>query len=284
MPTALASRVADHVTTLSQVLHFATTSRHPRRLEIAWVYLLTRLRLGISKKVGRPTSHFSLLGNQVQFDDTGTLEYVFREVFIEECYAGCPITPSTILDCGSNIGMSILYFKSCWPDAKITGIEASPGTFALLKENVGGLHEVTLVNKAVSDRDGTISFYTVPGLGVSSTNPMRGWKASDETLVEAAPLSHFIQGPLDLLKIDIEGSEIAAFEELEASGKMPLIRFMFIEYHHHLPGEDHSLSSFLNRLERCGFDYETAAFMPRQTGGFQDIVIRARQRNNGAPS
>jgi len=121
----------------------------------------------------------------------------------------------------------------------------------------------------------------VPGLGVSSMNPMRG--VGKETAVEAAPLSDFIDGPLDLLKIDIEGSETAAFEELEASGKMPLIGFMFIEYHHHLPGEDHGLFSFLSRLERCGFDYETASFMPKAAGGFQDIVIRAWRRNNSVP-
>ncbi len=281
MPSKLSSRVADHAITLAQVLRFASTSKHPQRRKIALAYLLVRLRLGISKKMGRPTSSFSLLGTRVLFSDPGTLEYVFREVFIEECYAGCPIAPSTILDCGSNIGMSILYFKSCWPDAKILGVEASPGTFALLKENARGLKDVMLVNKAVADRSGMIPFYTVPGLGVSSTNPMRG--SGKETIVEAAPLSYFIDGPLDLLKIDIEGSETAAFEELEASGKMPLISFMFIEYHHHLPGEDHGLSSFLSRLERCGFDYETASFMPKAAGGFQDIVIRAWRRNNSIP-
>lgn len=284
MLDSLVSRVADHGITLFQVMRFAATSRHPRRREIAFAYLLIRLRLGITKKTGKPANHFSLFGTRIHFSDTGTLEYVFREVFIEECYAGCPITPSTVLDCGSNIGMSILYFKSCWPNAKITGVEASPGTFVLLKENVGGLNDVTLINKAVSDKNGTIPFYTVASLGVSSTNPLRG--IGSEVAVEAAPLSDFINGPLDLLKIDIEGAEIAAFNELEASGKFSMIRQMFIEYHHHLPGEDHAFSSFLGRLERCGFDYEIAASMPGRGTEFQDIVIRAWHKENnshGAP-
>jgi FkbM family methyltransferase len=280
MFAALLSRVADHLLTLAQVLHFVTHSQHPQRLKIAYAYLYIRLRLGITKKIGQPASRFSLLGHQIQFADPGTLEYVFREVFIEECYSGCPITPSTILDCGSNIGMSILYFKSCWPDAKIIGVEASPSTFVLLQKNVGGLGDVRLINKAVGGNDEVVVFYTIPGLGVSSTNPMRG--VGKEIQVQSAPLSRFIDGPLDLLKIDIEGSEMAAFEELEASGKMPFIRFMFIEYHHHLPGQHHALSCFLNRLERCGFDYETAAFMPKQLGKYQDIVIRAWRRNSTA--
>lgn len=95
--------------------------------------------------------------------------------------------------------------------------------------------------------------------------------------MEAVPLSGFITGFVDLLKIDIEGSEIAVFGELEASGKMPLIRRMFIEYHHHLPGEGQRLSSFLDRLERCGFDYELAASLPKRSGNFQDVVIRAKR-------
>ncbi len=234
-----------------------------------------RFLLGVAKKNQKPPDHLSLLGIPIHFSDLGTFKYVFEEVFIHECYGGCPITPATILDCGSNIGMSIVYFKSLWPHARITGVEASPGTFALLQENVAGLKDVRILNKAVSDREGSIPFYTSPGLGVSSTNPLRG--ASEEVLVEAMPLSRLIEGEIDLLKIDIEGSEIAAFEELEASGKMPLIRFMFIEYHHHLPGESHALSTFLSRLERCGFNYETAAALPKRVGNFQDIVIRAWQ-------
>jgi hypothetical protein len=79
------------------------------------------------------------------------------------------------------------------------------------------------------------------------------------------------------LKIDVEGSEIVAFAELEASGKMALIRRMFIEYHHHLPNETNRLSTFLDRLERSGFDYELAASMPRGSGDFQDVLIRAKR-------
>jgi len=58
---------------------------------------------------------------------------------------------------------------------------------------------------------------------------------------------------------------------------MPLIRRMIIEYHHHNPGEWHSLAAFLERLERCGFEYEVAAKLPARHGGMQDILIRARR-------
>jgi len=207
--------------------------------------------------------------------DAPHFAFQLRELFIEEIYRGCEQPPATIVDCGSNIGMSILLFKSLWPQSSIIGIEASPETFALLKENVKDLCGVTVVNKAVGDQYGVIPFYSGPNSLLSSTNRLRG--GGKETLVESAPLSQFITGSVDLLKIDVEGSEVAAFADLEASGKMPLIHQMFIEYHHHLPGEIHTLSSFLDRLERCGFDYEVAASLPRRSGDPQDVLIRAKR-------
>jgi FkbM family methyltransferase len=258
---------------LFPVLRFAVYGEHPQRAAIAASYLRFRVRWALSK---RPLQRFSLLGTEVRFTDPLNFSYQLWTLFIEETYRGCEPPPATIVDCGCNIGMSILLFKSLWPQCNITGIEASPETFALLKENVKDLCGVTVVNKAVSNQYGVIPFYSGPNSLFNSTNALRG--GARETLVEAAPLSEFITGSVDLLKIDIEGSEVAAFAELEASGKMPLIRQMFIEYHHQLPGEMHRLSSFLDRLERCGFHYELAASLPRRSGDFQDVLIRAKRK------
>jgi len=182
-----------------------------------------------------------------------------------------------VVECGSNIGVSILFFKSLWPDANITGIEDCPDTFALPKKNVIKLPGGTLINKAIIDRHQVVRFYSSEISVLGSSNPLRGGGESHS--VEASPMSEFIAGYVDLLNVDIEGSEIAAFAELEASGKMPLIRQMFIEYHHHLPGETNRLSTFWGRLERCGFDYDLRAALPKCSGDFQDIVIGATRRD-----
>jgi FkbM family methyltransferase len=171
--------------------------------------------------------------------------------------------------------MSIVLFKSLWPTCKILGVEASPEIFAMLEQNVLGLSDVTLLNLAVSDRRGQITFYSSPGSLTGSTNSLRG--GIEGTSVEAVPISELITGPVNLLKVDIEGSEIAAFAELEESGKMPLIGQMFIEYHHHISGEADSLAAFLQRLDRCGFAYEVAAALPDSFGLMQDVLIRAKR-------
>lgn len=261
---------------MTEILRFAVDGAHPRHLAIAAAFVRFHVRLAICKILGRPLRSFTLLGTEMHFTDPGAFQFLLGELFIDGTYGACQGTPVTILDCGSNIGMSILFFKSLWPDSRILGVEASPDTFALLRENVKSLPHVSVRNAAVCDRRGTMSFYpSSPNSLTGSTNALRS--GGEAALVESIPMSDLISGPIDLLKMDIEGSETAAFTELEASGKMPLIREMLIEYHYHLPGETHSLTEFLDRLSRCGFDYELAASLPHVFGDCHDMFIWAKR-------
>lgn len=215
----------------------------------------------------------------MHFTDAGAFQFLMGELFIDGSYGRSQEIPATILDLGSNIGMSILFFKSLWPDSKIIGVEASPDTFALLERNVKGLRDVSVLNAAVCDRDGTMAFYpSSPNSLTGSVNAIRS--GGEATLVRSIPLSDLVSGPIDLLKMDIEGSETAALSELESSGKMHLIREMFLEYHYHLPGETDSLTQFLDRLTRCGFDYELGATLPEVFDDCHDIFIWAKRIQN----
>jgi FkbM family methyltransferase len=260
---------------LNTLVRFAAHGEHPRRNQILADFVRLQVKRAAFAATGRPLQSFSFLGNEIKFENPYVFSFLLRELFIEEGYGGFSSPPATILDLGSNIGMSILLFKSLWPASKILGVEASPESFALLQHNVRNLPDVQVVNRAVSDRSGELTFYSTPGSLTGSTNALRGGEKG--TVVEALPLSEFITGPVDLLKIDIEGSEVPAFAELEASGKMKLIDRMLIEYHHHIAGESHCLAAFLERLERNGFGYDLAASLPNDFGGVQDVLIRARR-------
>jgi FkbM family methyltransferase len=261
---------------LHDVLKLAAKGKHPKRKQIAASYLKLQAMRRLSKALSRPIQSFRFLGYEVHFGNIDNFIYVFREIFIKESYelpAGQ--APHTIIDCGSNIGMSILFFKSLYPHCKIKGIEGFPETFSLLEQNIrtNNLIGVELFNCAVGGTHTKTTFYSAPGSLVGSLNPGRG--EGSGVVVDVVPLSDLINEPIDLLKIDIEGSEISVFQELEESGKLHLIKRMLVEYHHHLPSERHRLSSFLDRLERFGFDYELEASLPTRVGGFQDILIRA---------
>src|SRR5207253_914590 len=63
-----------------------------------------------------------------------------------EYYVPPALRPETILDIGSSIGSSILYFHRQFPDAKIFGFEPHPDTFRILQENVAHLPGVMVFN------------------------------------------------------------------------------------------------------------------------------------------
>src|SRR2546428_4586488 len=67
------------------------------------------------------------------------------------------LNPEVILDIGSHIGASILYFRELFPRARIFGFEPHPETFKLLQLNVAKLDSVSVFNYGLGSRNTTIS-------------------------------------------------------------------------------------------------------------------------------
>jgi hypothetical protein len=93
-------------------------------------------------------------------------------------------------------------------------------------------------------------------------------------------VSDFIQGPVDLLKLDVEGAEWEVLEELRDSGKLRQVARLIIEYHHRLQ-DGRKLSGFLRLLEEAGLDYNVLG--ARQPGElyhlrWQSLMIHAWRR------
>ncbi len=65
-----------------------------------------------------------------------------------------------IIDCGSNIGMAVLYWKKIFPNAEIVAFEPSKMNFKALKFNIENnlFENVNLVNAAVSTKSGKQEF------------------------------------------------------------------------------------------------------------------------------
>jgi len=206
--------------------------------------------------------HDKLLDYTVDFCSYLDLQVLFHEIFTQEIYAFATDTKEPfIIDCGSNLGLSILYFKKRYPKAHIIGFEPDKKTFALLEKNIkqNNLENITLVNKAVADHDGMLTFYSDPGLdGATRTNMFsKEFGCVKETVVQATKLSHVINRPVDFLKMDIEGAETQVFQELADSGKLSFVKKIVLEYHHHMhDGNRDNMSVLLGILERNGFGYQ----------------------------
>ena len=83
--------------------------------------------------------------------------WAIREVFFFKHYNVDISDPKIIFDLGSNVGMSVLYFKAKYPQAKIYSVEPNPYIFQRLKGNIP--QDVLCLNLAVAGRDGKAKFY-----------------------------------------------------------------------------------------------------------------------------
>src|SRR5436309_4261583 len=68
-----------------------------------------------------------LLGKPVHLADAPSFLVSFYEIFGRQLYRFSPRRERpTILDCGANIGVAILYWKQAFPEAEIVAFEPDP--------------------------------------------------------------------------------------------------------------------------------------------------------------
>ena len=179
----------------------------------------------------KPTERIE--GHQVSFFNYSSLVFQYKEIFVHsEYHFRTDKKDPLIIDCGSNVGIAILFFKSLYPESRIIGFEPDKRTFQTLERNVkiNKLHNVQVHNKAVSDKNEEIDFYydpDVPGSECMSTIKERMPKQSRKTT--SVMLSEYISSEVDFLKLDVEGSETAVIHELFKKGKLGLIRQIVME-------------------------------------------------------
>lgn len=204
-----------------------------------------------------------------------TLQYLFLEIFISEEYKfHTQVKTPFIIDCGANIGMSVLYFKKKHPNSKIIAFEPNPYAFEILTKNVqqNKLQNVWIHNLALTDNNGNKDFYfSQKDSLVGSFNKARG--GGSYISVRTNRLSSFIEYlEIDLVKIDVEGAEIEIINDLLITDKLKFIKRFFIEYHHKINGAKSDFAAFLKKFEENEFEYSIRADYT-EIGMFQDIFM-----------
>jgi FkbM family methyltransferase len=195
----------------------------------------------------------SFRGHTLHVHDRASFRLGKNELFKEEVYkftAGR--SDPFIIDCGSNIGMSILFFKSLYPAATIVGFEADPYIFSFLEKNVNSyaLGNVTVINRAVwNAEDETLSFLAEGGAGGRLEERSGESKYID---VKTARLKNYVTREVDFLKLDIEGAEHKVIAD--CADELKLVKHLFIEYHS-MPGREQNLHQILEIANKAGFRY-----------------------------
>jgi FkbM family methyltransferase len=222
-----------------------------------------------------------MLGFEISSFRRSDVVSFYGEIFARQNYRFQAASESPLIcDCGANIGMATLYFKWLYPKARIEAFEPDPKTFSLLEKNVARnrLTDVITHNCALWDENGSVDFFVdpaTPGSVLMSADPSR--MVGQPIQVPSRRLSDFIQEPIDLLKLDVEGAEHRILNDLVRSGRIELVREMIIEFHHHIGTQRSCLASFLHLIENAGFEYqiEASVYPVNSRGVFQDILITA---------
>jgi FkbM family methyltransferase len=181
-----------------------------------------------------------------------TLRKTFNNIFIRKIYdfESTNIRPY-IIDGGANIGLGILYWKLKYPNAKILAFEPSQEVVKILNYNLkaNNIKDVNVYQAALYDSYKTLPFTTNEGMAGTLIKE-KGLEFNYD--VETHPLSSYISTKVDLIKLDIEGSELIVLKEIRH--KLHLVKRLFIEFHSFI-GQPQLLSEVLRILEDTGFRY-----------------------------
>ena len=190
--------------------------------------------------------HRSKIGD-LYYTQAQQLYHGLQEVLVDEIYKVNLASNARIIDCGANIGLSVLYFKSICPSAHITAFEPDRHNFELLTKNciVNNFKQVDLVEAAVWKENTQLKFIAQGGMDSKISEG-----AEEGILVKAYSLIDYLQDPVDFLKLDIEGAEFEVLKNIEEY--MDKIATLFIEYHGSF-SQTNELIAILDMVQKAGF-------------------------------
>jgi FkbM family methyltransferase len=219
-----------------------------------------------------------LLNNKNFFFIKKSIKYLFKEIFLKKTYYFKTTNKKPLIfDCGANVGLAAVYFKSIYPESKVVAFEANEKTFNILKSNLNEYPDITVHQKALVDFEGEVKFFynkaETADLGMSINQ--RYFK--DYEVVPATKLSNYIDKEVDLIKLDVEGAEDLVLKDLVQSKKIRSVKQMIVEYHHQDAKNKSKIGNFINHLEENNFtchvctENESLFVFPRQ----QTFIIYA---------
>lgn len=175
-----------------------------------------------------------------------------------------------IIDCGANMGLSLLFFSLNYPNAKIYAFEPDETVLGCLEKNISNyqMMNVELFKQAVWNANEELEFFTDKGMGGRLEN---NYKNQIPTKIKAIRLKDFISDKhVDFLKMDIEGAEYTVIQDCEPI--LNQIKNIFIEYHS-MENEEQKLDDLLLILKRNGFRYHlTQSFSRARPFVDQDLT------------
>src|SRR3989344_2250852 len=160
-----------------------------------------------------------------------------------------------VVDAGAYLGLFTLYAAICaGPTGRVVSFEPDPENYRKLVMNIklNGLTNVTIINKGLYSREGTLKFNSTAS-GMSSIDG-NGNADVNMTTLDKELLVLGIK-KIDFLKMDIEGAEIEALRGCSRTLKSSRSSLAIATYH--IVDGDNTSFRVERTLRSFGYDAET---------------------------
>lgn len=196
-------------------------------------------------------------GLRLAYANGEQFERIWQDVVDSREYEMGDLGPApVIIDAGAHVGVASAWFVRRYKDALVLAFEPNPETFALLNGNLrrNGLRRVVPFNAAIAPTAGSTLLWTIPGDSWGDSTFRHPWHDEQPTRhveTPAVTLSSLLVGPVDLLKLDIEGVETVVLAEAEH--QLGQVRRMVLEFHGSSGNPANQLDEVLAILHRAKF-------------------------------
>lgn len=191
-------------------------------------------KLAKTQKVNLPSYESRPVYVRVKTSDV----WVFEQIFLQKAYdlTFLNLNPKVIFDVGANVGYSAIFFAHTYPEAHIFAVEPENSNFQLLRKNSEYYPNITTLQAALWKTKGTVQ--------IANPNAEK-WAfqvAEPSDNVSANKIGALTMGNLlekasseriDILKLDIEGSEVELFSA-NCESWLDKVSVIIIELHDRL--------------------------------------------------
>lgn len=168
---------------------------------------------------------------------------VFNQIILDEEFKNIKdliikngISVTSILDAGSNIGLTTIYFKKYFPEAKIICVEPDENNLLQLKANIviNELKDITIIEGGIWINKGFLKIDTTFRDGMEWSRRLLP-SADQSGTVPTFTIDELLYSNnwdfVDFLKIDIEGAEEYIFTDIANLEFLRKVKVISVEVH-----------------------------------------------------
>ena len=220
-------------------------------------------------------------GWDIEYLDAASFVSAFDNVVVQRTNDFVhPNDHPVILDCGANIGVSVIHYKRQFPNAKILAFEPDKRICDVLRRNLkaNGITDVEVIEAAVWTKNGETEFFS-EGADAGRVHDQQDEIAdlversasAQMVKVKTIALGDFLHELIDFIKLDIEGAESAVLSEC-VSGLMN-VASMVVEFHL-TTSRPSELGLTMTALSNAGFKVSVNSYGQQITLRNKDAVSK----------